>query len=91
MLYCIVCTLFCNIIFYGVYYTVNPNAMYVYSRDGAVGRALASHAVGPGSIPCCNILKSSKHIATSPLPNAQQQVWVSRVIHDNIINGCLVS
>ena len=45
---------------------------------GSLSREFAWHVVGQCSSPCCNRPMSLKQIVTALLPNARQQVWVSR-------------
>ena len=45
--------------------------------------AIASHAGDRGSIPGRYRPKSLKQGVTAPLPNALQQMWVSRVLEDD--------
>ena len=46
------------------------------------GKAFASHAVDRGSIPGRERPNSLKQVVIAPLPNARQQVLVSRVLGD---------
>ena len=59
----------------------------MYNRS--VGKAF-SHADGWGSNPGSDRLESFKQVVTAPLPSAQQQVLVPRVLSDDHINGCPV-
>ena len=46
------------------------------------GRSFASHVGDLGSIPGRDQPKSLKQVVTAPLPNARQQMCVSRVLGD---------
>ena len=51
------------------------------------GRSFASHTGDRGSIPGRDKPKSLKQVMTAPLPNARQQVWVSRILQDDHYKG----
>ena len=52
-------------------------------RGGSFGNAFASHAGDGCSILGRDIPKSFKQVVTGPLPNARQQVRLSRVLGDD--------
>ena len=51
------------------------------------GRAFGSHAKDQDSIPGRDRSKLLKQVVTAQLPNAQQQMWVSRVLGDDHYTG----